>query len=76
VEKRAEADEEFHPASLVQPLEEPATPPSPANDIDRALAKEIETAAVTKPTPDAPERPNSLEDEMSRLLGELSRERG
>jgi hypothetical protein len=77
VREDAGVEEEFHPAPPVQPAP-PAKPvtASPVSDIDRALAKEIETATVTKPEPEVPDRPNSLEDEMSRLLGELSRERG
>lgn len=78
----AGAEQEFHPAPVVQPAAQPtpqeqpaAAPQAPVNDIDRALAKEIETAAAA-PAPQSKERPNSLEDEMSRLLGELSRERG
>jgi hypothetical protein len=64
------------PAAQPTPQEQPAAAPqAPVNDIDRALAKEIETAAAA-PAPQSKERPNSLEDEMSRLLGELSRERG
>ncbi|HVW57008.1 MAG TPA: hypothetical protein VHC00_15100 [Rhizobiaceae bacterium] len=75
----AGVEEEFHPAPPVQPVlpaKPTAAPQTPATDIDRALAKEIETAAVTKPVSETPDRPNTLEDEMSRLLGELSRERG
>jgi hypothetical protein len=75
----ADSEQEFHPAPAVEPAlqaKPAATPQSPASDIDRALAREIETAAATRPSPEASERPNSLEDEMSRLLGELSRERG
>jgi hypothetical protein len=72
----AGADQEFHPAPVAAPPPQAEQRPSPVNDIDRALAREIETAAVAKPAPEAPERANSLEDEMSRLLGELSRERG
>lgn len=74
----AGVEEEFHPAPPVEPAPpvKPAAAQPPASDIDRALAREIETAAVTKPAPEADDRPNSLEDEMSRLLGELSRERG
>ncbi|TAM94596.1 MAG: hypothetical protein EPN45_24215, partial [Rhizobiaceae bacterium] len=75
VEEDAGADQEFHPAPVAAPVPQAKPQPSPVNDIDRALAREIETAAAAKPAPEA-ERPNSLEDEMSRLLGELSRERG
>lgn len=63
------------PAEPIPPLP-PVTPkPAAGNDIDAALARELEASLDISPAAQRPAAENSLEDEMTRLLGELSRER-
>jgi hypothetical protein len=75
-----EAETEFQSIDagrIAEPPVPPRAPPSTGSDIDRALAREIETSVGNPPRRTEPtvDNPQTLEEEMSRLLGELSRER-
>ncbi|MGI6853407.1 hypothetical protein [Mesorhizobium sp. 1B3] len=80
-QQRAAADPTPTPSPArdnTQPQREPQRPTPARNeiadDIDRALLNELSMTFDTPPSPTAKETP-SLEDEMNRLLGELSSKR-